>query len=978
MKIGKIVLFALLALVGLVAIALIVAINLLDPNRQLAKISRLVAEKTGRELKVEGQLEWGIWPQLKLAGGPITLGNAAGFGPEPMLRLEDFDFSVATWPLLRREVIVERAKISGLRLNLARNQQGMTNWQDLTAAPAPTAPGQPESGPAQTKPAQPADSEAKGLPFATLILGGVEIKDVEIDWQDEVSGRHSQVRELSLTTDPLRFGEPVPLKLAFKVKDNQPALEAAITLATTLVYDLKAEHYSARPLAVTVDLSGPTVPGGRAPLTFNAGLSLNGKTDEAKIEEIHLEGLGAALSGELSFSDLDRPQPTGQGRIKLEVADLVRLLTIFESPLARQLAGVRERAVSLDAEFKAVPGQGQFMLPTLAANLLGANFNGQMEASGLNSKQPQVKGGLKGEIPDLPALLAIAARFCPTAKPQFLNSALAGLKERGARLEATFASEGAEVVIPRLHFSGLGTRLDSEWRLRNLEAPKPALTGAIDLKGDDLALLLKVADAFKGTNPAARPAGPAPFALNGKLAADLQKGEAQLSDFQLKALDLEAKIGLTAAKLNTTPEFALDLKVAPFNPRRLLALLALPVPTTRDPKALTRLALESKISGTATKFMIKPLTLQLDDSRLSGEVAINDPARPDLGFRLALDRIDLDRYLPPESKQAPPTPEAAAVGAALLPVEQLRRLRLDGELKAGSLKISGLRLENLVFGIKANDGRITARPLDAALYGGKMSGVAAIDATGPQPAITSDNRLNGVQIGPLLRDFTGQKEKVRGRADLNYQLATSGNQPPAFKANLNGEAKFNFADGAVVGVNIGRVLRQAGALLQGRTLAADQQEMTTDFSSLTGSAQIKNGLVSNRDLSLLSPLLRINGEGAANLVSEEVNYLLTTTVVATSKGQGGAELDALRGIAVPIRVSGTFSNLSYRPDLGAAGLEQAKEKVIREGVRALEKLLGGQEQTPAPTPAPGSEPAPAPKPTTPEEKLQEGLRKLFR
>lgn len=956
MKIIKIALFSALALVLLIAVSLAILLHFLDPNRQQEKLARLVQEKTGRELKVEGELSWGIWPRLHLAGGPITLSDAQGFGPEPMFRLENFAVSVATWPLLRREIIIDTATIAGLRLNLTRNQAGIGNWQDLAA----------------DSPASPTGKEAKSgaLPFAALILGGVEIKDVEINWQDAVSGRKSQLREFNLKTDPLRFGDPVPLNLAFTVADNQPLLEAKATLTTTLFYDLKADRYAAQALAATVNLSGPTVPGGRAPLTINGEFVLDRKAGKAKLEQLRLEGLGTLINGQLTLADLNRPQPSGQGQIKLEIADLVRLLNIFEAPLAKQLSGVRERTVSLDTEFNVVPGQGSLNLPRMEARLLGAIINGNLEASEVNSRQPQVKGGLKAEIPDLPALLAITSRLCPTAKPQVLASALASLKDRGGRLEAAFASEGAAVVIPRLSFQGLSTRLESDWRLSNLEAPKPALAGKIDLAGDDLVLLLKVADAFRGA-PQSRPVGPAPFAVTGKIETDLQQGAARLTDFQVKALDMEAKLGLTAGKINTTPEFELTLSLAPFNLRRLMNLLAIPVPSTRDNKALTSLALETTISGSPEKFRLKPLDLRLDGSRLQGEVAINDLNQPDLAFKLALDQLDLDRYLPPESKQAPPTPEAAAAGVALLPVEQLRRLRLDGELKAGSLKISGLRLENLLFGVKAADGRINARPLEAALYGGKMNGGMAIDATGPQPTITSENRLSGIRIAPLLRDFTGQKEKLRGRADLDYQLATSGNQTPAMKANLNGEAKFNLTDGAVVGVNIGRLLRQASALFQGHTLAAEQQEVATDFASLTGSVQIKNGLTSNRDLNLMSPLLRVSGEGTANLVNEEVNYLLTTTVVATSKGQGGAELDLLRGIAIPIRVSGTFSNLSYRPDLGAAGLNKLKDTVQQEGLKLLEGLLnGGREKTPATEPTP--------KPATPEEKLQEGLRKLFR
>ncbi len=350
--------------------------------------------------------------------------------------------------------------------------------------------------------------------------------------------------------------------------------------------------------------------------------------------------------------------------------------------------------------------------------------------------------------------------------------------------------------------------------------------------------------------------------------------------------------------------------------------------------------------------------------------------------------MDLDRYLPPESAKAPATPETAAAAATRLPVELLRRLRLKGELKVAELKISGLKMQNFLVAINAADGKITVDPLTSELYGGSMGGNFNLDARDGLPTIQTSNRISGVQAGPLLRDLTGEKERIRGQAEVDYRLNSRGVEVAELKGNLNGEAGFAFRDGAVVGVNIGRLLRQASALAQGRTLAADQREVVTDFSELTGSARINNGLISNRDLSLKSPLLRLSGQGSANLVSEEVDYLLTTTVAATAEGQQGRNLEELRGISIPIRVSGTFSELHYRPELGALGLEQLQQNLRnlgqslkQEGVRALEGLLGGPQPSPPPNGAPAqpeSAPAPAPAPIKPEEQLKDNLRRLFR
>lgn len=983
MKILKIALLTLLALLLLLVVVLVAAVNLIDLNSQKERIARMVHEKTGRELQLIGDLDWGLWPRLRLAGGPLTLGNAPGFGPEPMLRLESFRFSVATWPLTRSEVLVDTVQVSGLQLNLARNAAGVGNWEDLTAAGA--------------EPSPPRPAQKSGLPFAALALGGVNLDKVTISWQDEASGQEAEIHDLQLLIGALNFGEPIGLDLTFKARSNQPELTAGATINGTLAYDLKRGHYSLQPLTAVVDLAGPTVPGGEAELSLHTLLDLDSKGGRAQIEDFRLQGLGALINAQMEMENLDAPIPDCRGELQVAIDDLVRLLDTFASPLGPQLAGVGDRKVSLHSEFNAEPAQGRIRIPRLEARLLGTVISGHLEANEINSAQPQVGGAFKAEGPDLPALLAVAARLAG-ANPEEIPRAVSGLRDRSLLVEAEFGSEGEDITVPRLRAKGLAINLDSDWRLRNPLGEQPGVKGMWQIDGDNLPLLLRVAAVFSGppqpspsggadADPAAElralatrvaAAGHHRFNLGSELEFDQATGRSKVDNLQLAALGLKLAADLKTEQLKPLPIFELNLELDPFNPRSLLELLALPIPETSDRQALTRLALSAKISGNPEKFLIRPLELQLDGSHLEGEVQVNELARADIGFKLAIDRLDLDRYLPPEAESAPATPETAAVAASQLPVEMLRDLLVKGELKVADLKISGLKLQNFLLGINAAGGLIGVEPLQSALYGGSMTGKFDLDVRGAEPTLKTANRISGVQIGPLLRDLTGETEQIRGRAEVDYQLTTSGAEPEAMKGNLNGEATFGFHDGAVVGVNIGLLLRQVGALTQGRPPAAAPQELTTDFSELTGTARINNGLISNQDLSLQSPLLRLSGRGTAHLVSERVDYLLTTTVAATAEGQQGRGLEELRGITVPIRVSGTFSELSFRPEFSPADLEQLGRNlrelgraIDRDGLRALEEILA-----PPRTDSEKSEP------TKPEEQLEEQLkdelRRLFR
>ena len=80
-----------------------------------------------------------------------------------------------------------------------------------------------------------------------------------------------------------------------------------------------------------------------------------------------------------------------------------------------------------------------------------------------------------------------------------------------------------------------------------------------------------------------------------------------------------------------------------------------------------------------------------------------------------------------------------------------------------------------------------------------------------------------------------------------------------------------------------------------------------------------------------SPLLRLAGAGKINLVQENLDYRLKTSIVGSLKGSGGEDLKNLKGVTIPIRVKGPFSDPSYKPDLSAAlsdSIEQkAKERI---------------------------------------------------
>ncbi len=101
----------------------------------------------------------------------------------------------------------------------------------------------------------------------------------------------------------------------------------------------------------------------------------------------------------------------------------------------------------------------------------------------------------------------------------------------------------------------------------------------------------------------------------------------------------------------------------------------------------------------------------------------------------------------------------------------------------------------------------------------------------------------------------------------------------------------------------------------------------TDFSELTASFDIKNGIAHNGDFLAKSPFLRLTGEGDINLPDSSLNYLAKAAVVASSAGQGGKEMADLKGLTIPVRASGPFTALKYKLEYGSIVSDTAKQKL---------------------------------------------------
>ncbi|MEE8579194.1 MAG: AsmA-like C-terminal region-containing protein, partial [Hyphomicrobium sp.] len=258
----------------------------------------------------------------------------------------------------------------------------------------------------------------------------------------------------------------------------------------------------------------------------------------------------------------------------------------------------------------------------------------------------------------------------------------------------------------------------------------------------------------------------------------------------------------------------------------------------------------------------------------------------------------------------------------------------NANLSVVQLSYGGIKLDSTQVVVALKDRVVQATFNDVKLYKGRGNGVVMLNGTGDAAVLGANFALSGVAARPLLNDAAGM-DWLAGTGNFTLSLAGTGRSEAALVRSLSGKFDLTVSDGALVGFNLGGALRDLsqGEIPDFSTSPTDK----TDFSALTASFNITNGIAENNDLKLSSPLLRATGAGTVNLAQRTLNYQVLPKLVASLSGQGG-QTD-LSGIEIPVNITGPWDNPDISPDI--AGALNSESTV--EAVKSIGKNFEGKD-----------------------------------
>lgn len=266
-------------------------------------------------------------------------------------------------------------------------------------------------------------------------------------------------------------------------------------------------------------------------------------------------------------------------------------------------------------------------------------------------------------------------------------------------------------------------------------------------------------------------------------------------------------------------------------------------------------------------------------------------------------------------------------------------VKMQSNLSVDTLQAAKITLTNISMKANLEDGVLNLAPVTASLYQGSLNAQAKVNLKSTTPQITLYAKLANVQAEPLMNDVGGanQKIKIAGMGNIELQITTAGTESKALMTNLNGTSQFSFNNGTLVGVDLGYLIDTAAAFVKQKPSTATNNEKT-NFGTLTGTATIKNGVISNNDLFADAPRFATRGSGTIDLVNQKINYTLQTTVKQRSTDQK-EDLANLYGLSLPVLITGNLENPTIRLDSSSLAKAIAEQQVKRVTNKVTEKVV---------------------------------------
>ena len=289
-----------LAIVALLLIAIIGFAIVFDPNDYKDDIIKVVKDKTGRELSIPGDISLSLFPWIGIDLGKVEISNAKGFGNKPFAKMEHLQVRAKLWPLFKQQLEADTIVIEGLKLNLAKNRQGISNWDDLSKTTSKTKPAAKTKDKASSKTKNKKESMQNIL--GAIALNGLQIENAQFNWHDQQTKQKITVKDVNLSVGELRPGIKIPLSTQFQLEEK--TINAKVKFKSNIIFSSDFQQYSLYDTQLSSDLKLASLKQRLSPQLNSALIQIDLKKQTFNTKNLNLSEGALKLDTQLSVSKL--------------------------------------------------------------------------------------------------------------------------------------------------------------------------------------------------------------------------------------------------------------------------------------------------------------------------------------------------------------------------------------------------------------------------------------------------------------------------------------------------------------------------------------------------------------------------------------------------------------------------------------------------------------------------------------------------
>ena len=114
-----------------VIVALLVLVLLVNPNDFKPLIKEQVEAQTGRQLTINGDIEWRFFPSMGFSIGEVALSNPDGFATSDLVKFNNAVLDLNVRPLFQHEINIGLVTLDGASFTLHTLKNGVSNLDNI-------------------------------------------------------------------------------------------------------------------------------------------------------------------------------------------------------------------------------------------------------------------------------------------------------------------------------------------------------------------------------------------------------------------------------------------------------------------------------------------------------------------------------------------------------------------------------------------------------------------------------------------------------------------------------------------------------------------------------------------------------------------------------------------------------------------------------------------------------------------------------